>query len=281
MRNITSLLFALFIMACGAHAQVPNPIPWPIEPKTERVQQLLFLESVNYELMGDPRDTESNFIEVCAEIAGQEVADVEGNVKEVYNEAVEAWRQFVWLCNEGREKEAIEFYSNDPLIVDIALTHSIVRFTFHEEVIDYMAYEYLDVLVAEELMMRVLGFDFTMISATHMMGANDEYIEVIDYLFELLIGMYHDNGRYDDIINLCDLWLNNTVRDEDKAASVYVYLTMAHVYHYEKGDSEEALKCAEQAKTIIEDLIKQGEFDDELQNTLVETNSFISFLRSK
>ena len=74
MRNFT-LLIAMFAVACGAQAQEPQieneQTPWPIEPKTERVEYMLHLDNMNYDLMGDPDEVDPTFAEVYSEIANE------------------------------------------------------------------------------------------------------------------------------------------------------------------------------------------------------------------
>ena len=279
MRNFT-LLIAMFAVACGAQAQEPQieneQTPWPIEPKTERVEYMLHLDNMNYDLMGDPNEVDPNFAEVYSEIANEPQDKIVEGILSVNAEAIEAWHKFLWLCNEGREKEAIEYYRDEHMTIDMALRHSLVRYSLHNNVIGYMAYEYLDPIEADELMMDVLNFDFVMIGFTYTMGGDESYLEIIDNICGILVTMYHDNERYDDLLNLYDMWLETTGYGEAyKDILASVNYSRANIYFYPKHDPETALKYLYEAKTNVEEYLAEGGEDQEMEEFLTNVKKMI------
>ena len=270
----------MFAVACGAQAQEPQieneQTPWPIEPKTERVEYMLHLDNMNYDLMGDPNEVDPTFAEVYSEIANEPQDKIVEGILSVNAEAIEAWHKFLWLCNEGREKEAIEYYRDEHMTIDMALRHSLVRYGLHNNVIGYMAYEYLDPIEADELMMDVLNFDFVMIGFTYTMGGDESYLEVIDNICGILVTMYHDNERYDDLLNLYDMWLETTGYGEAyKDILASVNYSRANIYFYPKHDPETALKYLYEAKTNVEEYLAEGGEDQEMKEFLTNVKKMI------
>lgn len=98
MRHFT-LLFALFAVACGVQAQEHQPetekTPWPIEPKSEWVEHMLYLDNMNYELMGEPNEVDPAFAEIYSEIVNESQDKIVNGILEVNDEAIEAWHKFV------------------------------------------------------------------------------------------------------------------------------------------------------------------------------------------
>ena len=270
----------MFAVACGAQAQEPQieneQTPWPIEPKTERVEYMLHLDNMNYDLMGDPNEVDPNFAEVYSEIANEPQDKIVEGILSVNAEAIEAWHKFLWLCNEGREKEAIEYYRDEHMTIDMALRHSLVRYSLHNNVIGYMAYEYLDPIEADEFMMDVLNFDFVMIGFTYTMGGDESYLEIIDNICGILVTMYHDNERYDDLLNLYDMWLETTGYGEAyKDILASVNYSRANIYFYPKHDPETALKYLYEAKTNVEEYLAEGGEDQEMEEFLTNVKKMI------
>lgn len=276
----------MFAVACGAQAQEPQieneQTPWPIEPKTERVEYMLHLDNMNYDLMGDPNEVDPNFAEVYSEIANEPQDKIVEGILSVNAEAIEAWHKFLWLCNEGREKEAIEYYRDEHMTIDMALRHSLVRYGLHNNVIGYMAYEYLDPIEADELMMDVLNFDFVMIGFTYTMGGDESYLEVIDNICGILVTMYHDNERYDDLLNLYDMWLETTGYGEAyKDILASVNYSRANIYFYPKHDPETALKYLYEAKTNVEEYLAEGGEDQEMKEFLTNVKKMIKVAKKQ
>ena len=276
----------MFAVACGAQAQEPQieneQTPWPIEPKTERVEYMLHLDNMNYDLMGDPNEVDPNFAEVYSEIANEPQDKIVEDIVSVNAEAIEAWHKFLWLCNEGREKEAIEYYRDEHMTIDMALRHSLVRYGLHNNVIGYMAYEYLDPIEADELMMDVLNFDFVMIGFTYTMSGDESYLEVIDNICGILVTMYHDNERYDDLLNLYDMWLETTGYGEAyKDILASVNYSRANIYFYPKHDPETALKYLYEAKTNVEEYLAEGGEDQEMKEFLTNVKKMIKVAKKQ
>lgn len=276
----------MFAVACGAQAQEPQieneQTPWPIEPKTGRVEYMLHLDNMNYDLMGDPNEVDPTFAEVYSEIANEPQDKIVEGILSVNAEAIEAWHKFLWLCNEGREKEAIEYYRDEHMTIDMALRHSLVRYGLHNNVIGYMAYEYLDPIEADELMMDVLNFDFVMIGFTYTMGSDESYLEVIDNICGILVTMYHDNERYDDLLNLYDMWLETTGYGEAyKDILASVNYSRANIYFYPKHDPETALKYLYEAKTNVEEYLAEGGEDQEMKEFLTNVKKMIKVAKKQ
>ena len=285
MRHFATLLIAMLAVACGAQAQEPKneneKTPWPIEPKTERVEYMLVLDRMDQELMGEPCEVDPNFAEIYSEIVNEPQEKIVDGITSVNTEAIEAWHKFVWLCNEGREKEAIEFYAEDHIKVDMALRHSLVRYGFHNNIVGYMAYEHLDPNVADELMMDALSFDFTIICFTYTMGGDESYLEVIDNICSILVMMYQDNERYDDLLNLYDVWLDATGYDEYKDLLASVNYSRANIYFYPKHDPETALKYLYEAKTNVEEYLAEGGEDQEMKEFLTNVKKMIKVAKKQ
>ena len=276
----------MFAVACGAQAQEPQieneQTPWPIKPKTERVEYMLHLYNMNYDLMGDPNEVDPTFAEVYSEIANEPQDKIVEGILSVNAEAIEAWHKFLWLCNEGREKEAIEYYRDEHMTIDMALRHSLVRYGLHNNVIGYMAYEYLNPIEADELMMDVLNFDFVMIGFTYTMGGDESYLEVIDNICGILVTMYHDNERYDDLLNLYDMWLETTGYGEAyKDILASVNYSRANIYFYPKHDPETALKYLYEAKTNVEEYLAEGGEDQEMKEFLTNVKKMIKVAKKQ
>ena len=285
MRHFATLLIAMLAVACGAQAQEPKneneQTPWPIESKTERVEYMLALDRMDQELMGEPCEVDPNFAEIYSEIVNEPQEKIVDGITSVNTEAIEAWHKFVWLCNEGREKEAIEFYAEDHIKVDMALRHSLVRYSFHNNIVGYMAYEYLDPNVADELMMDALSFDFSIICFTYTMGGDESYLEVIDNICSILVMMYQDNERYDDLLNLYDVWLDATGYDEYKDLLASVNYSRANIYFYPKHDPETALKYLYEAKTNVEEYLAEGGEDQEMKEFLINVKKMIKVAKKQ
>ena len=276
----------MFAVACGAQAQEPQieneQTPWPIKPKTERVEYMLHLYNMNYDLMGDPNEVDPTFAEVYSEIANEPQDKIVEGILSVNAEAIEAWHKFLWLCNEGREKEAIEYYRDEHMTIDMALRHSLVRYGLHNNVIGYMAYEYLNPIEADELMMDVLNFDFVMIGFTYTMGGDESYLEAIDNICGILVTMYHDNERYDDLLNLYDMWLETTGYGEAyKDILASVNYSRANIYFYPKHDPETALKYLYEAKTNVEEYLAEGGEDQEMKEFLTNVKKMIKVAKKQ
>ena len=162
------------------------------------------------------------------------------------------------------------------MTIDMALRHSLVRYGLHNNVIGYMAYEYLDPIEADELMMDVLNFDFVMIGFTYTTGGDESYLEVIDNICGILVTMYHDNERYDDLLNLYDMWLETTGYGEAyKDILASVNYSRANIYFYPKHDPETALKYLYEAKTNVEEYLAEGGEDQEMKEFLTNVKKMI------
>jgi hypothetical protein len=280
MRNNIIMICALLLVACSTKTEKTETekTPWPIEPKTTRVEYMLSLESMTNDLTGNPRDVDSDFAKAYAEINNMSEAEVVSSIQETYDAAIEAWHKFVWLCNEGREKEALEFYIENHITVDMAIPHSIMRYTFHDRIIDPMAYEHLEESVADGLMMDLLGFDFTIISGTYMMGAEELYREVMDEICYTLVHMYHYNDRYDDLLHLYDIWLESSGAFEQLDILASVNFSRANIYFYAKEDHATALKYLKESRSNLDEYLKQGGNDEEMKQMLSDVKSIIAII---
>ena len=283
MRNNILMICASLIAACSTQTPktATEEIPWPIEPKTPRVEYMLSLESMANEFTGDPRDVDSRFAEAYAEINNLNEEEVVSSIQETYDEAIKAWHKFVWLCNEGREKEALEFYIGNHTTVDMAIPHSIMRYTVHDRIIDPMTYEHLEESAADELMMDLLGFDFTIISGTYMMGAEEFYREVMDEICYTLVHMYHCNDRYDDLLHLYDIWLESSGTFEQLDILASVNFSRANIYFYAKEDHATALKYLKESRANLEEYLKQDGSDEEMKQMLSDVKSIIAIIEKQ
>lgn len=255
----------ILAVACGA--QTPkdkqDKTPWPINPKNDKVEYMVYLDSINYARMGDPRDIEDVKLRAFADMYDTPTTPekVKEEMGKTYDEIEEMWHKFVWLCNEERYEEAITFYRDNHLTIDLALSHSEVRLAFHDEIIGFMAYENLPTNEATNLMIDVLEFDLAMFEVNYASTNDVEYQNMYEYVFELLFRQYYRVERYDDMLSLIDRWTKTTGRAGGGAArEAMVKMRRAEVY-YTKGDTDTSLKLLYEAKAQLEGAIAAGDND--------------------
>jgi hypothetical protein len=141
-----------------------------------------------------------------------------------------------------------------------------------------MAYEHLEESVADGLMMDLLGFDFTIISGTYMMGAEELYRGVMDEICYTLVHMYHYNDRYDDLLHLYDIWLESSGTFEQLDILASVNFSRANIYFYAKEDHATALKYLKESRSNLEEYLKQGGNDEEMKQMLSDVKSIIAII---
>ncbi len=184
------MLSVALLCVCGAKAQSEETITWPLEPKNEYVEYMLYLESEDIRMMGDKGiDTEKAQMlmgVVDYDTPEQLLADVNA----LYVDVEARWRKFVWLCNEDRFKEAIELYRDDPLMIDLALSHTMIRYTFHYDVLGFIAYDTLAEDEARRLMANALSLDCSLLGYHYVATGDESYLEYYDEAYHLLKGIY-------------------------------------------------------------------------------------------
>ena len=263
MKTTILTLATLLMVACGIQVKTPKKTPWPIEPRNERVEYMMMLDSVNYARMGDGRRHTPRELETLATLSEEPMTakEMESMLNKTSDDAEELWHKFVWLCNEGREEEAIAFYRDNHLMIDLALSHSEVRLALHDEIIGVMAYDNLSATEAANLMIDLLEFDMAMIEANYTSTHDVELLNMYEYVFELLNTQYYSTERYDDLLSLIDRWAKTTWRADGSAArEAMVKVRRAEVY-YTKGEIDTSLNLLYEAKTQLESAIAAGDYD--------------------
>lgn len=265
MKHLTLILATLTLMACGTQTpkEKQNNTPWPIEPKNDKVEYMLMLDSINYARMGDKRDIDDVELRAFAEMSNKPTTPkkIKEELSKTYDDAEELWHKFVWLCNEEREEEAIAFYRDNHLMIDLALSHSEVRLALHDEIIGVMAYDNLSATEAANLMIDLLEFDMAMIEVNYTSTHDVELLNMYEYVFELLNTQYYSTERYDDLLSLIDRWAKTTWRADGSAArEAMVKVRRAEVY-YTKGEIDTSLNLLYEAKTQLESAIAAGDYD--------------------
>jgi len=275
----------LLAMVCGA--QTPkdrqDKTPWPIKPKNAKVEYMIYLDSINYARMGDPRDIGDIELRAFAEMSDEPTTPekIKEELSKTYDDAEELWHRFVLLCNEEREQEAIAFYRDNHLMIDLALSHSEVRLALHDEIIGVMAYDNLPATEAANLMIDLLEFDTAMIEAGYTSTNNVEYLNMYEYIFELLNTLYCNVERYDDLLSLIDRWANTTGRADGGAArEAMVKVRRAEAY-YAKGDIDTALNLLYEAKAQLESAIAAGDYDYSPESGLEVVTNVIEMFSNK
>lgn len=272
MKNLTLIFAMLLAVACGA--QTPqnkqNKTPWPIEPKNDKVEYMVYLDSINCARMGDPREIEDVKLRTFADMSNTPTAPekIKEEICKAYDEAEEMWHEFVWLCNEERYEEAITFYRDNYLTIDLALSNFEVCLAFHDEIIGILAYENLPTTEAANLMIDVLELDLARIEVNYESTSDVECQNMYEYVFELLFSQYYRVERYDDMLSLIDRWAMTTGRADGGAAmEAYVKTRQAEVY-YTKGDTDTSLKLLYEAKAQLEGAIAAGDDDYSLERAI-------------
>ena len=113
------------------------------------------------------------------------------------------------------------------------------------------------------------------------MGGDESYLEVIDNICSILVMMYQDNERYDDLLNLYDVWLDATGYDEYKDLLASVNYSRANIYFYPKHDPETALKYLYEAKTNVEEYLAEGGEDQEMKEFLANVKKMIKVAKKQ
>lgn len=265
MKLLTLIFTMLLAVACGAQTlqEQQDKTPWPIEPKNDKVEYMIYLDSINYTRMGDPRNIDDVELRALAEISDKPTTPekMKEELSKTYDDAEELWHKFVWLCNEGREEEAIAFYRDNHLMIDLALSHSEVRLALHDEIIGVMAYDNLSATEAANLMIDLLEFDMAMIEVNYTSTHDVELLNMYEYVFELLNTQYYSTERYDDLLSLIDRWAKTTWRADGSAArEAMVKVRRAEVY-YTKGEIDTSLNLLYEANTQLESAIAAGDYD--------------------
>lgn len=280
MKRLTLILALLLVMVCGVNrsqAQTLEKTPWPIEPHTERVEFLLLLDSINFEFMGERR-VDPMLAEAMAGIDGSTTTadEVTGMLQEAYTDVDELWHRFVWLCNEEREREAVELYRDNMPIIELALSHSRVRLKFHDEILGFMAYDNLPRHEAQQLMIECFRFDFMMMGIAYMNTCDHEqYSESYEYVYYVLDTLYEETGHYEEMLSIIDKWANvrNAV-DDDPKVDLLALANKAYVYNV-LGDIDMELSLLVQAKEYVEELIAAGEDSETTRDWLTQINELI------
>ncbi len=271
-----TLFLATLLGVCGAYAQ--EQIEWPIEPKNEYVEYMLYLESEDARIMGD----KGLSIEMAQMMMGlsDECATPEQLVEGVgamYKGVETAWRKFVWLCNEERYEEAIELYRSDPLMVDLALSHSMIRYTFHYDVLGFILYDYLPTEEARKLIIDAISLDCLLLGYHYAETGDEAYGEYFDESYFLLKDLYIEQGEYQSALDLIDVraqFLNAESMSAGHRGSMCV--SKAEMY-YAMGDVQRAhdllLECRE---LLNEELLIDGD-SEELRSALEDVEELIEF----
>lgn len=272
------MLFVALMCVCGAQAQSEETIPWPLEPKNEYVEYMLYLESEDIRMMGEKTmslDTAQILAEVSDEFAQPE--QMVTDVNALYKEVEKAWRKFVWLCNEERFQEAIEFYSADPLMVDLALSHSMIRYTFHYEVLGFIAYEALSEDEARRLMANAISLDSILLGCKYAETGDESYKEYYDESYYLLKYLYSELGDYQAVIDLIDARAQIlSVEDSSAGERGAVCIAKAEMY-FAMGDAKMAYDLLVEGKALLEEELQLNGDDEALKEALEAVDGLIEY----
>ena len=251
MKNITLTIVALVAMSWGASAQ-SEEITWPIEPKNEYAELMLEYYNLNYEIMGDRTEIDEEFVDVSADILEQDAETIKSELVKLYGDMETMWHKFVWLTNEDRIEEAMDFYSENRLMIDCVISNSEVRYHFHDQVIGNMANSVMNVDELYALMVELLEFDEIMLTALYQSTEREDVLSTIMDIHDTLDTLYYNLGRYDDMLALWDRTCE--VMDVDEVYKLYM---SAEIYTL-KDDYDTAKRLLLEAKDILTQRIEDG-----------------------
>ena len=251
MKNITLTIVALVAMSWGASAQ-SEEITWPIEPKNEYAELMLEYYNLNYEIMGDRTEIDEEFVDVSAEILEQDAETIKSELVKLYGDMETMWRKFVWLTNEDRIEEAMDFYSENRLMIDCVISNSEVRYHFHDQVIGNMAKSVMNVDELYAFMLELIEFDEIMLTALYQSTEREDVLSTIMDIHDTLDTLYYNLGRYDDMLTLWDRTCE--VMDVDEVYKLYM---SAEIYTL-KDDYDTAKRLLLEAKDILTQRIEDG-----------------------
>lgn len=255
MKHLLPILSLIIVVSCGGKQQTAQ---WPIEPKNERVELMLQLDSMNLALMGDSSSKYDAASQIYADQEGASLEQAAKVMKDTYREADEAWHKFVHLCNEDKVVEALNFYRENQANINVALSHSVVRFRFHDEALGYLAYDALPEAEAQALMIEALEFDFMIFEAQLVLNPDNETATTyFEYAYRMLRELYYRTDRHDDMLTLIDKWFAAVEPNPDRPAQALIATRKAEAYHA-KGEYEMSLKLLREAKTLLETELRNG-----------------------
>ena len=251
MKNITLTIVALVAMSWGASAQ-SEEITWPIEPKNEYAELMLEYYNLNYEIMGDRTEIDEEFVDVSADILEQDAETIKSELVKLYGDMETMWHKFVWLTNEDRIEEAMDFYSENRLMIDCVISNSEVRYHFHDQVIGNMANSVMNVDELYAFMLELIEFDEIMLTALYQSTEREDVLSTIMDIHDTLDTLYYNLGRYDDMLTLWDRTCE--VMDVDEVYKLYM---SAEIYTL-KDDYDTAKRLLLEAKDILTQRIEDG-----------------------
>lgn len=251
MKNITLTIVALVAMSWGASAQ-SEEITWPIEPKNEYAELMLEYYNLNYEIMGDRTEIDEEFVDVSADILEQDAETIKSELVKLYGDMETMWRKFVWLTNEDRIEEAIDFYSENRLMIDCVMSNSEVRYHFHDNIIGNMAYSVMDADELYAFMTELMEFDEIYLTCLYQSTEREDVLGTIMDIHDTLDTLYYNLGRYDDMLALWDRTCE--VMDVDEVYKLYM---SAEIYIL-KDDYDTSKRLLLEAKDILTQRIEDG-----------------------
>ena len=272
MKSIILTIASMVAMSWGASAQSEDVV-WPIEPKNEYAERMLEYYNLNCEIMGDWAEIDEEFVDISAEILAQDAGVIRTELVTLYADAESLWRKFVWLTNEGRIKEAIDFYSENRLMIDCVLSNSEVRYHFHDNIIGNMAYSVMDIDELYAFMVELMEFDEIMLTTLYQSTEREDVLGTIMDIHDTLDTLYCNLGRYDDMLALWDRTCE--VMDVDEVYKLYM---SAEIYTL-KDDYDTAKRLLLEAKDILTQRIEDGidvERSESALSNIVETYEAIS-----
>ena len=272
MKNITLTIVALVAMSWGASAQ-SEEITWPIEPKNEYAELMLEYYNLNYEIMGDRTEIDEEFVDVSADILEQDAETIKSELVKLYGDMETMWRKFVWLTNEDRIEEAMDFYSENRLMIDCVISNSEVRYHFHDQVIGNMANSVMNVDELYAFMVELIEFDEIMLTDLYQSTEREDVLSTIMDIHDTLDTLYYNLGRYDDMLTLWDRTCE--VMDVDEVYKLYM---SAEIYTL-KDDYDTAKRLLLEAKDILTQRIEDGidvERSESALSNIVKTYEAIS-----
>lgn len=273
------MLSVALMCVCGAKAQSKEVIPWPLEPKNEYVEYMLYLESEDIRMMGEKEFTLET-AEILAGISDDyaQPEQVVADVNTLYKDVEKAWRKFVWLCNEERFQEAIEHYSADPLMVDLQLSHSMIRYTFHYDVLGFIAYDVLAEDEARRLMANAISIDCVMLGCNYADTGDPSYREYYDESYYLLKTLYLELEDYQAAIDLIDARAQFLSVEDASACEIGSLCVAKAEMYFAMGDTKGAYNLLTEGKALLEEEFQLNGDDEELKEALEALDELINYV---
>lgn len=280
MKRIFLTLVAM-IVVMGVSAQtttIEDNTPWPIVPKNQMAEYLMVLDA-EVEEYSSERNLQQTSEDVYAAISDEpkSAEEIHAEMTTFYAEVKEAWRRFVWLCNENRGEEALQLFMDHDMDFVAYLGHSSYYFYLHDAIISQLVLENMSTDEGVAYMIKLMDFDYSM--AVAMYESNGYKSECIYDIYDRLYVLYNYSGEYDKIMTLitdatpilfdmCPEWLIEVITKSEQGDVILMtgnYATARGVYKdtqklikkNRRGVSEEYAEVISLISSDLEDKIER------------------------